>query len=261
MACGQPSTRQADWSSRRPCVTASACSRGRSMSGPTARDCAWSRCPASRWTSATGGCVIPRVRAVDRRRRRAGAARCRPPLTSWSTRASPSRWRSPTTPTTPPPPVPSAAAAWGSPGTPRTRRTSVLTRLPAPARRTPATVARLLAASFPATRHLSATDAGRLIASLAGARHRGRLGTYDALVGATAAEHALPLATRDRRALDTYRALGVRVGASSADGPAAPSIRSPKPAAMGPSAGATSRPARWPRSPRSCAPSRSCSRA
>ena len=87
---------------------------------------------------------------------------------------------------------------------------SVLTRLPAPARRTPATVARLLAASFPATRHLSATDAGTLIASLAAHGIAGG-SVYDALVGATAVEHSLPLATRDRRALDTYRALGVRV--------------------------------------------------
>jgi len=34
---------------------------------------------------------------------------------------------------------------------------------------------------------------------------------YDALVGAAAAEHRLVLVTRDRRALDTYRALGVDV--------------------------------------------------
>jgi predicted nucleic acid-binding protein len=32
---------------------------------------------------------------------------------------------------------------------------------------------------------------------------------YDALVGATAVEHGLKLATRDQRALVTYRALGV----------------------------------------------------
>jgi|GEM_PF-7104653 len=32
---------------------------------------------------------------------------------------------------------------------------------------------------------------------------------YDALVGAAAAEHRLPLATRDRRAIDTYRSLNV----------------------------------------------------
>jgi predicted nucleic acid-binding protein len=34
---------------------------------------------------------------------------------------------------------------------------------------------------------------------------------YDALVGACANEHELPLATTDRRALETYRALGVRI--------------------------------------------------
>lgn len=34
---------------------------------------------------------------------------------------------------------------------------------------------------------------------------------YDALVGATAVEHRSKLATRDRRAVDTYRALGVDV--------------------------------------------------
>ena len=34
---------------------------------------------------------------------------------------------------------------------------------------------------------------------------------YDALVAATAIEHRLKLATRDQRALVTYRALGVDV--------------------------------------------------
>ena len=34
---------------------------------------------------------------------------------------------------------------------------------------------------------------------------------YDALVGAAAREHGIALATRDRRALDTYRALDVRL--------------------------------------------------
>jgi predicted nucleic acid-binding protein len=87
---------------------------------------------------------------------------------------------------------------------------SVLTRLPAPARRTPATVARLLAVSFPATRHLDAAVAGELLARLAAEGVAGG-SVYDALVAATAAEHDLPLATRDRRALDTYRALGVDV--------------------------------------------------
>ena len=85
---------------------------------------------------------------------------------------------------------------------------SVLTRLPAPARRTPATVARLLAASFPDTRFLSEQGAAALLADLPANGIAGG-SIYDALVGAAAAEHRLPLATRDRRALDTYRALDV----------------------------------------------------
>jgi predicted nucleic acid-binding protein len=34
---------------------------------------------------------------------------------------------------------------------------------------------------------------------------------YDALVGAAAREHGVKLATRDRRALETYRALEAQV--------------------------------------------------
>ncbi len=87
---------------------------------------------------------------------------------------------------------------------------SVLTRLPAPARRTPAVVARLLAAGFPSTRFLGAELASSLTARLASEGVTGG-SVYDALVGATASEHGLTLATRDRRALDTYRRLEVRV--------------------------------------------------
>lgn len=87
---------------------------------------------------------------------------------------------------------------------------SVLTRLPPPARRTPAAVSRLLAANFPHTRFLSAPQAAGLLAALAGHRLAGG-SVYDALVAATALEHKLTLATRDKRALDTYRALGVTV--------------------------------------------------
>ena len=87
---------------------------------------------------------------------------------------------------------------------------SVLTRLPAPARRTPATIARLLAATFPRTRFLG-PDAGRaLLERLDGIGIAGG-SVYDALVGAAAVEHRLRLATRDRRALETYRALGVEL--------------------------------------------------
>lgn len=85
---------------------------------------------------------------------------------------------------------------------------SVMTRLPPPSRRTPATVARLLAANFPYTKFLGPDAAAQL---LVGLQAHGIAGgaVYDALVGATAAEHRLALATRDRRALDTYRRLGV----------------------------------------------------
>ncbi len=87
---------------------------------------------------------------------------------------------------------------------------SVLTRLPAPARRTPATVARLLAASFPHSRFLGADSSRSLLGRLATIGIAGG-SVYDALVGAAAAEHGLRLASRDRRALQTYRALDVEV--------------------------------------------------
>ncbi|WP_300008889.1 type II toxin-antitoxin system VapC family toxin [Pseudonocardia sp.] len=87
---------------------------------------------------------------------------------------------------------------------------SVLTRLPAPARRTPAAVARLLAANFPHSRFLAAARSAELLAGLARAGLSGG-SVYDALVGATAVEHGVPLVTRDRRALGTYRALDVDV--------------------------------------------------
>lgn len=87
---------------------------------------------------------------------------------------------------------------------------SVLTRLPAPARRTPDVVTRLLAANFPENRYLSAEGAAALPSRLAGENVAGGA-IYDALVGAAAAEHHLVLVTRDRRALDTYRAFGAEV--------------------------------------------------
>ncbi len=87
---------------------------------------------------------------------------------------------------------------------------SVLTRLPAPARRAPATVAHLLAESFPYTRFLGPQTAASLLTALAAVDIAGGA-VYDALVGACAVEHGIVLATRDRRALETYRALEVRV--------------------------------------------------
>jgi predicted nucleic acid-binding protein len=87
---------------------------------------------------------------------------------------------------------------------------SVLTRLPPPNRRTPTAVARLLSANFPQTRFLSTGASVELLGRL----HRAGIAggaVYDALVGAVAVEHGLGLATRDRRALETYRALDVSV--------------------------------------------------
>lgn len=87
---------------------------------------------------------------------------------------------------------------------------SVLTRLPAPSRRPPAVVERILATNFPESRFLGPGQAAELLAVLP------RLGisggsVYDALVGSVALEHQTRLYTRDRRALKTYRALGVDV--------------------------------------------------
>ena len=87
---------------------------------------------------------------------------------------------------------------------------SVLTRLPSPARRSPATIAQAMTANFPATRFLSPAAAGRLLQSAVSLGIAGG-SVYDALVGATAAEHGVPLASRDRRALVTYRALDIDV--------------------------------------------------
>lgn len=87
---------------------------------------------------------------------------------------------------------------------------SVLSRLPPPARRPPAIVARLLQENFPASRFLSVDGASDLLSRFGEGEIAGGA-VYDALVGATALEHRLPLATLDRRALDTYRVLGLDV--------------------------------------------------
>lgn len=87
---------------------------------------------------------------------------------------------------------------------------SVLTRLPPPARRTPAVVAQLMAANFPSSVFLSEVASSRIMDRLVEADIAGG-SVYDALVGLAAAEHGLTLATRDRRALDTYRLLSVDV--------------------------------------------------
>jgi predicted nucleic acid-binding protein len=85
---------------------------------------------------------------------------------------------------------------------------SVLTLLPAPLRRSPASAAHLLAANFPASRFLDEAASRALLERLPELSAGGG-DVYDALVGACAVHHGLPLASRDRRAVAIYRALEV----------------------------------------------------
>jgi predicted nucleic acid-binding protein len=85
---------------------------------------------------------------------------------------------------------------------------SVLTRLPPPARLSPAAVRRVLTTNFPHSRFLSPERAAHLLDALSD-HGLGGGSVYDALVGAVAVEHNLTLVTRDRRALGAYRALDV----------------------------------------------------
>lgn len=87
---------------------------------------------------------------------------------------------------------------------------SVLTRLPPPARLTPQSAARLISSNFPYNRFLSFERATALLTDLPGHAVAGGA-VYDALVGAAAREHGLPLVSLDRRAMNTYRALEVDV--------------------------------------------------
>lgn len=99
---------------------------------------------------------------------------------------------------------------------------SVLTRLPGPARRTPAIVGKLLSANFPHTRFLSPGAAESVLRSLAATGIAGG-SVQDALVGGAAAEmvsrcgDGVPLLTRDRGALRTYRAMDVEVALVAGD--------------------------------------------
>jgi len=87
---------------------------------------------------------------------------------------------------------------------------SVLTRLPGDARLAADDAARLLDARFAAPLALGAAAAEKVHNTLS---HLGIAGgaVYDALVALAAAEHGLPLATRDARARGTYDAVGVKV--------------------------------------------------
>jgi predicted nucleic acid-binding protein len=87
---------------------------------------------------------------------------------------------------------------------------SVLTRLPAGLRRSPADALRLLAGNFPASRFLGEAEAADLGGELAGLGVSGGA-VYDALAGAAARQHRLPLVSADARARPVYQALGVDV--------------------------------------------------
>lgn len=87
---------------------------------------------------------------------------------------------------------------------------SVLTRLPTGLRRAPTDVWQLLTREFPGAWFLDAAATTDLGSELARSRIAGGA-VYDALVGAAARHHDLPLVTRDRRAVRVYAALGARV--------------------------------------------------
>ena len=87
---------------------------------------------------------------------------------------------------------------------------SVLTRLPAPLRLSPAAAAVALAENFPASRFLAPKAAAELLGALPSLGIAGGA-VYDALVAAAAVEHGVPLATRDARAVETYRAVSAAV--------------------------------------------------
>ena len=87
---------------------------------------------------------------------------------------------------------------------------SVLTRLPPPSRRPPSDCHHLLATNFPGSRFLTPAQQAGSLARFAELRIAGG-SVYDALVGSVSLAHDIPLVTRDRRALDTYRSLGVAV--------------------------------------------------
>jgi predicted nucleic acid-binding protein len=87
---------------------------------------------------------------------------------------------------------------------------SVLTRLPAGLRRSPADALRLLARDFPASVFLGEAEAADVGGELARSGISGGA-VYDALVGAAARQHRLPLVSADVRARPVYEALGVEI--------------------------------------------------
>ena len=87
---------------------------------------------------------------------------------------------------------------------------SVLTRLPAGLRRSPADALRVLARNFPASGFLGEAEAADVGGELARLVISGG-SVYDALVAAAARQHRLPLVSADARARPVYEALGVEL--------------------------------------------------
>lgn len=88
---------------------------------------------------------------------------------------------------------------------------SVLTRLPAPHRAPAEVVREFIATRFPDPwLRLTPFAYRKFISGLAKLNVTGG-SVYDALVAATAAAHAVPLITCDRRAAPTYERYGIRV--------------------------------------------------
>ncbi len=95
---------------------------------------------------------------------------------------------------------------------------SVLTRLPAGLRRSPADVVRLLAHNFPASGFLAEAESAELGSELARLRVSGGA-VYDALVGVAARQHQRRLVSGDARARPLYEALGVEIQVVSVANP------------------------------------------
>ena len=87
---------------------------------------------------------------------------------------------------------------------------SVLTRLPGDLRASPADVARVMADRFAAPYLLDVESSRRLVEVLGEHAVAGGA-VHDAVVGMAAVQHGVDLATRDGRALATYRTVGARV--------------------------------------------------
>jgi toxin FitB len=85
---------------------------------------------------------------------------------------------------------------------------SVLTRLPAGLRRSPADAIRVLARDFPASGFLGEAEAAALGRELAALGTSGGA-VYDALVGAAARQHGRILVSADARARPLYDGMGV----------------------------------------------------